>query len=346
MARGVRRLAHLLATPLVPADYLDLLDPLNARSALRGRIISRHRETPDATTLEIRPGRSWQGHQPGQHVRVGVDVNGVRHWRTYSITSAPGGPTFTITPKRVLGGKVSNHLNDRVRIGELIHLEQASGDFAPSDPPPAKVLLITAGSGITPILGMLRSGLAAATDVTWIHSDRFAEAVIAGAEVRAMDGLRFIERSTRTQPRLTTADIVAAVPDWAERQTWACGPAELLDSLSGHWAEHDLSDQLHLERFTPPARPVIGEGGAVHFTEAAIDADAPADRSLLEIGEEAGVLMPSGCRMGICHGCLTPLSSGSVRDLRNGELITAPDGDVISIQTCVTAAAGPCHLDR
>lgn len=349
VVRGVRRLAHLLATPLVPADYLDLLDPLNARGDLRGRIVARRRETGDAVTLEIRPGGSWRGHRPGQHVRFGVDVKGVRHWRTYSITSAPGGATITITPKRIFGGTVSTHLVERARVGDLIHLGQATGDFTVPNPPPARVLLITAGSGVTPVLAMLRAGLAAATDVVWIHSDRSADAVVAGEEVRQLardTGLRLIERHTRTHARFTTTELSTIVPDWAEREAWACGPAELLDDLSDHWAEHQLTHRLHTERFTPPPRPAIGEGGEVRFTQAEIDAEAPGDRSLLEVGEDAGILMPHGCRMGICHGCLTPLRSGTVRDLRTGDLITAPEGDPIPIQTCVTAAAGVCHLDR
>lgn len=349
VVRGVRRLARLLATPLIPADYLDLLDPLNGATELRGRIVGRHRETPDAVSLEVQPGRSWRGHRPGQHVRLGVDVNGVRHWRTYSITSTPGGGTFTISPKRVLGGTVSGHLVERADLGDLVRLEQATGDFAVPNPPPARVLLITAGSGITPILGMLRAGLSAATDVVWLHSDRSAGAVIAGAEVRRLareTGVRLIERHTRTQARFAIADLVAAVPDWAERETWACGPTGLLDLLAAHWAEHGREQQLHLERFAPPPRPVVGSGGTVRFTQAEVDVNAPADRSLLEVAEEAGVLMPSGCRMGICRGCLTPLRAGAVRDLRTGDLITAPEGDPIPVQTCITAAAGACDLDR
>ena len=56
--------------------------------------------------------------------------------------------------------------------------------------------------------------------------------------------------------------------------------------------------------------------------------------------------MPSGCRMGICLGCVLPLREGAVRDLRNGALTTAAPGDGVAIQTCITAAAGDCHLDH
>ena len=87
LARTIRRLAESVATPLLPADYLDLIAPLRATAQLRGRVVSVTPETRHAATVEIRPGRSWKGHRPGQYIRIGVDVDGVRHWRAYSLTS-------------------------------------------------------------------------------------------------------------------------------------------------------------------------------------------------------------------------------------------------------------------
>ena len=91
--RGARRVAELLATPLVPSDYLDLLDPMRVGADLRGRIVEVRPETADAATVVIRPGRGWLGHVPGQYVRIGIDIDGVRHWRAYSLTHrADGSP--------------------------------------------------------------------------------------------------------------------------------------------------------------------------------------------------------------------------------------------------------------
>jgi stearoyl-CoA 9-desaturase NADPH oxidoreductase len=87
LVRAVRRLAESVATPLLPADYLDLVAPLRATAQLRGRVVSVTPETRHAATVEIRPGRSWKGHRPGQYIRIGIDVDGVRHWRAYSLTS-------------------------------------------------------------------------------------------------------------------------------------------------------------------------------------------------------------------------------------------------------------------
>lgn len=346
----IRLLARQLATPLVPADFLDMINPLRPGADLRGRIVAVEQETADAVSLEIRPGADWRGHRPGQHVRVGVDVDGVRQHRTYSLTSAPGGPTIRITPKRIDGGLVSTHLTTAARVGDLVHLGQAEGEFQMIEPLPQKILLITAGSGITPILGMLRSGLATVADVVLVHSDHTGAHMIAGAEVReraATGAFRLVERHTGSAGRLTLTALTRTVPDWAEREAWACGPAGLLDTLEAHWAEHDLDARLHTERFTPPVfAAVAGDGGAVTFVDSAVEVDGAPGRTILELGEEAGVLMPSGCRMGICHGCLTPLRSGVVRDVRTGDLVHAPADQPLPIQTCITTPAGPCRLDR
>ena len=110
-----------------------------------------------------------------------------------------------------------------------------------------------------------------------------------------------------------------------------------------HPSRPDLDASV--ERFhTELASP--GEGGTVELTRTGTTLTCDGATPILDAGEAAGVLMPSGCRMGICRGCLTPLRSGAVRDLRTGDLISAPEGDPIPVQTCITAAAGPCHLDR
>jgi ferredoxin len=83
----------------------------------------------------------------------------------------------------------------------------------------------------------------------------------------------------------------------------------------------------------------------VSFTTSDVELDADGATSLLDAGEDAGVLMPSGCRMGICFGCVAPLRSGSVRDLRTGDVTTASPGDGVVVKTCVSAAAGRCEIE-
>ncbi|MGX6600836.1 ferredoxin reductase [Micromonosporaceae bacterium Da 78-11] len=346
---GAWRLVELLTTPVVPADYLDVIAPLRNATVLRAKIEAVRPETADSVTLVLRPGRGWTRHEPGQYVRVGVDVDGVRLWRSYSVTSAPDrrDGRFTITVNAVPGGAVSTHLVSHARRGMLLHLDRPAGEFLLPATRPDKALFITAGSGITPVMGMLRSALHELADVVVVHSAGTREAVVFGAELRtlAAEGrLRLIERHTRADGRLKPADLAELVPDLFDRHTWACGPNEMLDDLDTHWADAGMTQLLHTERF----RPVIlsnGEGGEVTFSRSG--AVVPTDGSvpLLDAGEAAGVLMPSGCRMGICFSCVLPLREGAVRDLRDGRLTVAEPGDNILVQTCISAAAGPCRFD-
>ncbi|HEX5198836.1 ferredoxin reductase [Paractinoplanes rhizophilus] len=345
---GAWRLVEALTTPVVPRDYLDAVAPLRNPGVLRGRVESIRPETAESATLVLRPGVGWRPHRPGQYLRVGVDVDGVRLWRSYSITSAPGRPDgrVTITVTAVAGGAVSTYLVRRCRPGTLVHLEPPAGEFVLPEPAPAKALFVTAGSGITPVMGMLRSHLDVLTDVVVVHSAPTPEAAVFGPELRALAAgrIRLIERHTRAEGRVKPAELTELVPDLFDRQTWACGPNEMLDDLAAHWADAGPADRLHLERF----RPVLlaaGDGGEVTFARSGVRVGTDGTAPLLETGEEAGVLMPSGCRMGICFSCVLPLREGAVRDLRDGRLTIAEPGDSIPVQTCISAAAGPCRLD-
>ncbi|MFE0693807.1 ferredoxin reductase [Streptomyces sp. NPDC058869] len=343
---GAWKLLEMVTTPLMPSDYLDLVSPRRTGADLRGRIEAVHPETSDAATVVIRPGRAWRGHTAGQYVRIGVDVDGVRLWRAYSITSpaARRDGRITITVKAIPDGKVSNHLVRRAKPGTLIQLDQPTGDFVLPRAKPAKVLYLTAGSGITPVMGMLRS--IELDDVVMVHCAPRPGDVIFRRELHRLvvdEGLRLTEVHTDTDGKLDIARLQELVPDWAERETWACGPAGLLDAAEEHWAGHDALERLHTERFRPGI-VVAGDGGEVTFSTTGRTVGADGATPLLDIGEEAGVLMPSGCRMGICFGCVTPLKAGAVRDLRTGEITEAGPG--VLIQTCVSAAAGPCDIER
>jgi stearoyl-CoA 9-desaturase NADPH oxidoreductase len=342
-------LVGLMTTPLVPSDYLDLVSPLRSGADLRGRIVEIVPETDDAATVVIRPGRGWAGHVPGQYIRIGVDVDGVRQWRAYSLTSPLDRPDgcIAITVKVIPDGRVSAHLVRRARAGTLLYLDQACGEFVLPRPRPEKVLFVTAGSGITPVMGMLRNALDDLHDVVLVHSAPTADDVIFADELRTLAAsgrLTLVERHTDAEGMLDAAQLTALVADVEARETWACGPATMLDDLESCWAERGIADRLHTERFRPSVL-ATGDGGAVTFTTSEVALDADGATSLLDAGESAGVLMPSGCRMGICFGCVATLREGSVRDLRTGELTHASPGDGVVVQTCVSAAAGRCEIE-
>ena len=345
----VMQLAELVATPLVPTDYVDLIDPLRSSADLRGRIVAIEPETRDAATVVIRPGRGWRSHTPGQYVRIGIDVDGVRLWRAYSLTCPVGRPDgcIAVTVKAIPDGTVSNFLVRRAQPGLVVQLDQATGDFVLPAARPAKVLYVTAGSGVTPVMGMLRNCVEQLEDVVVVHSAPTEADVIFAADLRdlaARGQIRLVEKHTDSDGMLSPAELAALVPDLVERETWACGPAPMLDALEAHMAAHGIADRLHTERFRPTVL-VTGEGGRVSFSKVGVTVEADGATPLLDAGEAAGVLMPSGCRMGICFGCVVPLRSGAVRDLRDGAVTTAVEGDGVKIQTCINAAAGSCDIE-
>jgi ferredoxin-NADP reductase len=283
-------------------------------------------------------------------VRIGIDVDGVRQWRAYSITSVLGRADgcFTITVKAIPDGKVSNHLVHRARPGTIVQLDQATGEFVLPAQRPAKALFVTAGSGVTPVMGILRNHVDEHEDVVVVHSAPTPDDVIFGAELRELartGRIRLIERHTGTAGLLDAAALAELVPDLAERSTWACGPVGLLEALEEHWAAQGIADQLYTERFRPRVL-VTGEGGTVAFARSGRTLDVDGATPILDAAEEAGLLMPSGCRMGICYGCVLPLREGAVRDLRTGEITTAAPGDGVLVQTCISAAAGACDIDH
>ena len=351
LRRRALRAVRSLFTPLLPDDYLELINPLWSTRELRGRIERIDRETADAVTVLIRPGFEWSGHRPGQYLRIGVVVDGVHHWRAYSLTSEPERPDgcISITPKLVDTGKVSPYLVRRARPGDVVRLGGVEGPIVLPDPPPAKALFISAGSGITPIKSMLRSlhRQDAVGDVVHVHSARDEEGVIFADILREIDssqpGYRLHLRITGRQGRLAPADFDRLCPDWRQRQAFLSGPAAMLDTMCDRWEEEGDLELLHMERFQPVigGEPGEGEGGAVHFAKSGVEARCDSGTPILVGGEEAGATLPFGCRMGICHTCVGKLCNGKVRDLRTGK-VHGSEGEMI--RTCVNAPEGPIEI--
>jgi ferredoxin-NADP reductase len=340
-----------LFTPLLPDDYLELINPLWSSQELRGRIERIERETPNAVTVLIRPGYEWPGHRPGQYLRIGVVVDGVHHWRAYSLTTDPGRPDgfIGITPKLVDSGTVSPYLVHGARPGDIVRLGGVEGTFFLPSPPPRQLLFISAGSGITPIMSMLRAldREDALLDAVHLHSARTADGIIFGSRLRDIDarrpGYRPHLQMTGADGRISPADLDRLCPDWRERHTFASGPRELLDALVNHWADAGDPELLEIERFQPVIGGAIpaGDGGTITFAGSGVETECDGATPILVAGEQAGAELPYGCRMGICHTCIGRLCSGEVRDLRTGEVYGA-EGEMV--RTCVNAPEGPVEI--
>jgi len=348
---GVRKAGARLTTPLHPDDYLSLINPLWTARELRGRVEKVIAETEDAATIVIRPGWGWSyDHRPGQYVGIGIQVNGKFHWRSYSVSSPPRrtGRTIAITVRAMPEGFLSAHLVKGLEPGTIIRLAAPNGDFVLPEPPPAKILFLVAGSGITPVMAMIRTLNRRDTmpDVVIAYSSPTKERMIFRDELRELserhERLQLHEQHTDADGMLEMKDLDRVCPDWKDRETWACGPAPMLDAAEEHWEAAGLEDELHLERFTLELGGNGAQGGTITFQNSSKTTEADGATTIMEAGEEAGIGMPYGCRMGICHTCTLTLVKGTVRDLRSGEETSGPNEP---IQTCITAAAGDLTLD-
>ena len=347
----VRKAGSKLTTPLLPDDYLTLINPLWTSRELRGRIEKVVPETEDAATLVIRPGWGWRhDHRAGQYVGIGIQVDGKFQWRSYSISSPPKrkGRTLTITVRAMPEGLLSSHLVNGLEPGTIVRLAAPEGDFVLPEPPPPRMLFLVGGSGVTPVMSMLRTLDRRGTmpDVVVHYSSPTPDRMIFREELEALEqrheNLTLHQLHTDTDGMLDLADLDSFCPDWRERETYACGPAPMLDAITEHYESAGLEEQLHLERFSLELGGDGGEGGTITFRNSNKSVEADGATTVLEAGEEAGVGMPYGCRMGICHTCTVTMVSGTVRDLRNGNEFNQPNEQ---IQTCVTAAVGDCTLD-
>ncbi|GAA1479983.1 NADPH oxidoreductase [Gordonia sinesedis] len=347
----IRAAVARVTTPLLPDDYLHLANPLWSARELRGKVVSVTRETTDTATIRIRPGWGFSmDYVPGQYIGIGVLVDGRWTWRSYSLTSVPEATrdegTIAITVKAMPEGFLSSHLVNGLTPGTIVRLAAPKGEFVLPSPLPPKILFVTAGSGITPIMSMLRTMVhrGERTDVRLVHSTPTPDTLMFGDELTAMaaDGLIDLHvQHTRAAGKLTADTLGRICPDWRDRQSWACGPAGFLDMLQHAFDAADVADRLHIERFALERGAVGAQGGTVTFGRSGKSATADGATTLLEAGEAAGVLMPFGCRMGICQSCVVMLDRGCVRDLRSG--VEHVEGE--RIQTCISAAAGDCTLD-
>lgn len=346
----LRGLVARATTPLLPDDYLRLLNPLWTARELRGRVVDVVKETPDSATVTIRPGWGFPAtYHPGQYVGIGLQIDGRWHWRSYSLTSIGGGrdKTISITVKANPDGFLSTHLVDGVAPGTVIRLAAPKGDFRLPEPVPGTILFVTAGSGITPVIAMLRAleARGQSPDICHVHAAPTRDDVIFLDEMRTRAAecpdYELTLQLTREMGKFDVARLDEWVPDWRERDCWACGPPSLLDAMESHYEAGGLRHRLHTERFTIARTDHGGEGGTVYFATSGKKAEIDGATTLLEAGERLGITMPFGCRMGICQTCVVPLAGGYVRDLRTG----AERREGERIQTCISSVSGECTLE-
>lgn len=349
------RFLDAFAGPHGVDGYLEQIDPLLVTAECRAEVVAVEHGTADSTTLALRPNRAWQGFAAGQFIQIAVEIDGVRHRRCYSPASDAGRrETLEITVKRHPGGLVSNFLAERAQPGVVLGLSQAEGEFRLPEQRPESVLLIGGGSGITPLMAILRTLFAEGHTgpVALLYYAPTPELASYREELKRLARRHPSFRLARSYTRAPGAGeldghfspghLPQSDPCFAEAETFACGPPALLDAVRGTWA-NGLEHRLHIESFVPPDLAPGGEPGegTIRFLESGLELEN-SGTSLLEQAEGAGLRPDFGCRMGICHTCTCRKASGAHKNLITGEVSSAPGEE---IQLCVSTALGDLAVE-
>jgi ferredoxin-NADP reductase len=357
----------LLVGPHGIDRYLELIRPQMTVRDARAEVIGVRHQTERSVTLTLRPNRVWAGHLAGQFVRAGVEIDGVRRTRTYSPACSEHGSRdeLELTVTEHPEGLVSRHLLSRARPGTIVHLGPAQGDFVLPERRPERLVLISGGSGITPVLSMLRTLCHEGHqgEIAFLHYARTEADLLYRAEVEALaavhPNLRVRYVPTRGSAGehvsaeaiaalLTTGFARGARTGLDEAHAAVCGPPALIDAVSEIYA--DAPDRLYTETFTPPltigfagGAPVSGEAAqaTIRFLRSDRVAEIGAG-TLLEQAESSGLTPEFGCRMGICHTCTCRKAAGAVRNVLTGEISDEEDED---IQLCISVPAGDVALE-
>jgi ferredoxin-NADP reductase len=358
------RALEALTSPHGVDRYLELVNPMWAAREVRARVVAVRREvdvpgTPPVATITLQPTSTWRGHRAGQYVQLGVEVQGPgggrRHGRCFTVSSpdSHAGDRFTVTMRANPDGLVSRFLVEEARPGQIVHLSQAEGEFTLPDRVPDHVVFITGGSGITPAMSMLRSLLRRTHRgrVTFLHYAQSPEHQIFREELEEIRHAGYgidlhlvypeaggpgAERLNRRS--FTPMELERLVPGFRDVDTWACGPAGLIEKVQ---AAYDGSEKLRVEYFKAPAVSNGSTEGDVTFSRAGTTA-ANTGATLLEQAEAAGLSPEFGCRMGICFSCTARKTEGTVRNVLTGETSSLPDED---IRICVSSPDGDCAVD-
>jgi stearoyl-CoA 9-desaturase NADPH oxidoreductase len=335
-------LVDLLTGPHGVDRYTELVEPTWTSGEARAKVIAVRRQTPRSVTLILEPNRVFTGFLAGQHINLTVEIDGRRRTRPYSPASAEVTPYLELTVGRHDGGLVSTYLCDHARPGMVVGLDSVGGDFVLPASRPRRILFVSGGSGITPVMSMLRTLRAEGFtgDVAFLHYARSAAEASYRNELAAMPGIKVLHGYTRITAgsdvagRFGPAHLAAAMPK--PDAVFACGPPELVSAVREH------CDNVSSESFVPPVFNIAAEtsGGSVTFADAGVEVTDDG-RPLLDQAEAAGLTPESGCRMGICHSCTRRKTRGAVRNLITGAVSSAEQEDV---QICVSVPVGDVDI--
>lgn len=344
-----------LVTPSPIERYTALIDPLWARNEVRAEIVGIHRQTSRSITLTLAPNDNWKGFVAGQHIPLAFEVDGRQYTRFYS----PAGSQHTsdrieLTITTHPEGFVSNHLSDHAHVGMVLKIGAAEGEFTLPEKRPRRLLLISGGSGITPVMSMLRTLLDEGHEgqITFLHYARTKQDRLYVPELAeiaaAHENVTVVRALTRgaggdIKGRISRRHLTTVDKTYLAADTYVCGPVRLIDAAAKIWKEEGAEKWMHSESFSPAPPKVFAEDatGKIVFTASGVEVDNTGEPLLVQ-AERAGLRPRCGCRMGICHECVAHVEEGDVRDLQTGVARSVKDEH---IQICVNAPAGDVTID-
>jgi ring-1,2-phenylacetyl-CoA epoxidase subunit PaaE len=319
------------------------------------------RETESAVSLLLRDanGQPFPPVRPGQFFTLLVELERETLRRAYSVSSdCRVREHIQLTIKRVVDGRVSNYLNDEARPGMRLRALGPSGDFG-CEPEPErtharKLVLIAGGSGITPMMALLRTLLPSEPhcEIALLYGNRSAEQVIFAAALRELEadyGNRLRVRHTFEQPppleRLLDAEVLARDP---EAEFMLCGPAPMMELARELLAAREVaSSRIHCENFLAPrlddtASNQLRSPQALTIAIAGREVGVVVQpgQSILEAGLAAGLPMPYSCAMGGCGACKVELVRGTVV-MREPNCLVASERAAGAILACVASPTTP-----
>ncbi|MGW5777583.1 2Fe-2S iron-sulfur cluster-binding protein [Streptomyces sp. NPDC003863] len=319
-------------------------DPTTGSRTHRLRVVEVVVETADAHSLVLQaPAESADrfAYRPGQFLTLKLPgADGRPAARCYSLASSPHtGEPLKITVKRVAGGYGSNWVCDRLAAGDELEVLPPAGTFTP-DSLDGDLLLVAGGSGITPVLSIAKSALAAGRGkVVLLYANRDESSVVFRDELRALaqdhPHRLLVHHWLESLQGLPSVDRLAAtLAPYAGREAFVCGPQPLMDAVEQ--ALRSLGapgDRIHRERFfslgadvfDAPAVPVDTEAAGGGTAEVELDGEThtvawPPAVPLLDVLLAAGVDAPYSCREGACSACTCRVVAGEVKMLRNDVL--------------------------
>ena len=342
------------------------LNPLHQSVGIGAKVVEVINETPDSKTFVLQsnqrwPGKRWPGHLAGQHTTLTLSIDGRQLSRTFSIvTPAAAHGRIALTVKRARNnGKrisVSNWMFERLTVGQIVQLSEASGDFFLKNQVASKLLLLSAGSGITPVMAILRqlhASARSAVAITFLHICRSESDFIFAAELRALaarwPALRLVVHFSGSQGRFVPAQLAELVPDLDQHEVYLCGPTAFAKTSFTALRDAGVQHAIHQESFggfdaselaTSDAEDV-SQKHAVSLASNKQSFTVSTQINLLEAMESAGLNPAFGCRIGICKTCQCVKRFGVVKNLRTGEISDAPNE---LIQLCVSSARSALEL--